>query len=152
NLIITQSDRFAAAVSGAGISDLVSTYLYVGPTFRRPDFFRTEDHQFRIGKSLFENMQSYLKNSPVLLVSSVKTPLLTWTGAEDRQVNAQQSLELFLALRRLNKKHVLLVYPDEEHTIEKKQNALDLNMRILQWLNYYLKGDKEKEWFSTSYN
>ncbi len=152
DLIITQTDRFAAAVSGAAWTDLVSSYLYVGPLFRRPDFFRTEDHQIRIGKSLFEDMKSYLNNSPILLASSVNSPLLSWAGAEDRHVNTQNSMEFYLALRRLNKEHVLLIYPDEEHTLEKKKNAQDLNMRIMEWFDYYLKGDKKKEWFGTYYN
>ncbi|MET3030549.1 S9 family peptidase [Flavobacterium johnsoniae] len=151
DLIITQTDRFAAAVSGAAITDLISTYLYVGPTFRRPDFFRTENHQLRIGKSLFEDMKSYLENSPVLLASGVNTPLLSWAGAEDRHVNSQQSMEFYLALRRQNKEHILLFYPDEEHGLEQKQNATDLNIRIMEWFNSYLKGANKKEWFSTYY-
>ncbi|UUW08647.1 prolyl oligopeptidase family serine peptidase [Flavobacterium plurextorum] len=152
DLIITQTDRFAAAVSGAAWTDLVSSYLYVGPLFRRPDFFRGEDHQIRIGKSLFEDMKSYLNNSPILLASSVSIPLLSWAGAEDRHVNTQNSMEFYLALRRLNKEHILLVYPEEEHTLQQKKNAQDLNIRIMEWFNYYLKDENKKEWFSTHYN
>jgi len=152
DLIITQTDRFAAAVSGAAWTDLVSSYLYVGPLFRRPDFFRTEDHQIRIGKSLFEDMKSYLNNSPILLAAGVNSPLLSWAGAADRHVNTQNSMEFYLALRRLNKEHILLVYPEEEHTLEKNKNAQDLNIRIMEWFDYYLKGEKKKEWFSTYYN
>lgn len=152
DLILTQTNRFAAAVSGAPWTDLVSAYLYVGPMFRRPDFFRAEDHQLRIGKSLYEDMQSYLKNSPVLLASGVNTPLLGWAGAEDRHVNTLHSMEFYLALRRLNKEHTLLIYPEEEHQLEQKENAIDLNVRIMQWFNHYLKNEKEHDWFSTHYN
>lgn len=97
-------------------------------------------------------MKSYLNNSPILLASNVNSPLLSWAGAEDRHVNTQNSMEFYLALRRLNKEHILLVYPEEEHTLEKKKNAQDLNKRIMEWFDYYLKGEKKKEWFSTFYN
>lgn len=152
DLIITQTDRFAAAVAGAAITDLVSAYLYVGQTYRRPDFFRTEDHQLRIGKSLYEDMQSYIRNSPVLLAANITTPLLGWTGEEDRTVHSLQTMEFYLALRRLNKEHSLLVYPGEEHTIDKKENALDLNTRIMQWFDYYLKNGKKEEWMKSDFN
>lgn len=151
DLIITQTDRFATAVAGAAWTDLVSAYLYVGPTYRRPDFFRTEDHQLRIGKSLYEDMQSYLKNSPVLLAANIKTPLLAWVGEEDRHIHSLQTMEFYLALRRLNKEHSLLVYPGEEHTIDKKENAIDLNKRIMQWFDYYLKNGKKEEWMKSDF-
>ncbi|MNK86512.1 Prolyl oligopeptidase family protein [compost metagenome] len=151
DLIITQTDRFAAAVTGAAVTDLVSTYLYVGPLFRRPDFFRTENHQFRIGKSLYEDMPSYLNNSPVLLAEKVTTPLLAWTGKEDRHVNSLQSMEFYLALRRLNKEHILIVYPGEDHQIDNQKNAIDLNLRILKWLGHYLKNEPLEDWMKSNY-
>lgn len=152
DLVITQTNRFTAAVSGAPWTDLVSAYLYTGPMFRRPDFFRAEDHQLRIGKSLYEDMQSYLQNSPVLLASNVNTPLLGWAGAEDRHVNTLHSMEFYLALRRLSKEHTLLIYPDEEHQLVTNDNAIDLNVRIMQWFDYYLKDEKKYDWFGTYYN
>ena len=151
DLIITQTNRFAAAVSGAPWTDLVGAYLYVGPMFQRPDFFRAEEHQIRIGKSLYEDMPSYLKNSPVLLASTVNTPLLGWAGEEDRHVHARNSMEFYLALRRLNKEHTLLIYPGEEHTLEQNNSAMDLNVRIMQWFNYYLKNETKEAWINSAY-
>ena len=151
DLIITQTNRFAAAVAGAPWTDLVGAYLYAGPMFQRPDFFRAEEHQLRIGKSLFEDMQSYLDNSPVLLASGVNTPLLGWVGADDRHVHARNSMEFYLALRRLKKEHTLLIYPNEEHTLEQNENALDLNVRIMQWFNYYLKNETKSVWINSAY-
>lgn len=77
-----------------------------------------------------------------MLASSVNTPLLGWAGAEDRHVNTLHSMEFYLALRRLNKEHTLLIYPNEEHQLVKNENAIDLNMRIMQWFDYYLKNGK----------
>lgn len=146
DLIITQTDRFAAAVSGAAWTDLVSSYLYVGATFQRPDFYRAEYDQLRIGKSLYEDTNSYLKNSPVLLASKVTTPLLGWAGAEDRHIHSLQSMEFYMALRRLGKEHTLLIYPGEEHNLEQKKNQKDLAQRIGQWFDYYLKNGMQQDW------
>ena len=151
DLIITQTDRFATAVAGAAWTDLVSAYLYLGPNTKRPDFFRTEDHQLRIGKSLYEDMESYLKNSPVLLADKVKTPLLGWVGEDDTSINSLQSMEFFLGLRRAKKEHVLLYYRNEEHQLEKKENAADLSIRIMQWFDYYLKDGKKQDWMNSDY-
>ncbi|MET3019378.1 S9 family peptidase [Flavobacterium hydatis] len=151
DLIITQTDRFAAAVSGAAWTDLVSSYLYVGSTFSRPDFYRAEYDQLRIGKSLFEDTDSYLNNSPVLKAANVKTPLLGWTGEQDRHIHYLQSMEFYLALRRLNKSHILLVYPEEGHSLSKQENQKDLNERIKQWFDHYLKNDKPKDWMKNGY-
>lgn len=150
DLVITQTDRFATAVAGLAWTDLVSAYLYVGSMFKRPDFFRAENHQLRIGKSLFEDLPAYLKNSPVLLADKVKTPLLGWVGENDRHVNSSHSMEFYLALRRANKEHTLLVYPGEEHGLEKKENATDLSIRIMQWFDYYLKDGKKQDWMNNN--
>jgi len=152
DLIITQTDRFAAAVAGAAWTDLVSTYLYEGPSFRRPDFFRAEDHQLRIGKSLYEDMPSYLNNSPVLLAANVKTPLLGWVGEEDRHIHSLQTKEFYLAMRRLKKEHLLLVYQGEGHTIDGQRNAVDLTRRIMEWFDHYLKDADKKNWMNSDFN
>ena len=92
-----------------------------------------------MGKSLFEDLSSYLRNSPVLQAEGVNTPLLAWTGEEDKQVYYFQSIEYFLALRRLKKEHTLLIYPGESHTIIDKKNQADLTKRIEAWFAKYLK-------------
>ena len=152
NLIITQTNRFATAVAGAGWSDLISEYLSFGQETLRPDFFRAENQQLRIGKSLYEDMQSYFKNSPVLLADQVKTPLLGWAGKKDETINPLQSMEFFLALRRTNKEHTLLLYPTEGHQIDKKENRIDLSVRIMQWFDYYLKDGKKQDWMNSNLN
>jgi dipeptidyl aminopeptidase/acylaminoacyl peptidase len=151
DLIITQTDRFAAAVSGAAWTDLVSSYLYVGATFRRPDFYRAEHDQVRIGKSLFEDTDLYLKNSPVLQAVNVTTPLLGWTGEEDRHIHSLQSMEFYMALRRLGKTHTLLVYPGEQHNLDQRKNQKDLTERIGQWFDYYLKNGKKQQWMKSDF-
>lgn len=137
--IITKTDRFAAAVSGAALTDLVSSYLYVGATIARPDFWRYEYHQQRMERSLFEDPQSYLRNSPILQAEGVTTPLLSYTGEDDRHVNYLQSIEFYLALRRLGKEQVMLVYPGEQHALVDKTKQADLTHRVEDWFAKYLK-------------
>ncbi len=150
DLIITQTDRFAAAVSGSGWTDMVSAYLTISRGFKKSEYFRSEDDQVRIGKSLFEDTQGYLKNSPVLLATNIKTPLLGWTGKEDPTVHPLQSMEMYMALRRLNKTHTLLVYPNEGHVFYTKENQKDLCERIQQWFDYYLKSGRQQDWMTSN--
>lgn len=146
DFIISQTDQFATAVSGAAWTDLVSTYLYIGGNYHKPDFWRSEYDQLRIGKSLFEDTDSYLRNSPVLQAAKVRTPLLAWTGAEDRHVNYYQSIEFYLALRRLQKKHTMLIYPGEGHALMEEANQKDLTRRTEEWFGYYLKNEPLRSW------
>ncbi|KAF2342901.1 alpha/beta hydrolase family protein [Flavobacterium tistrianum] len=145
NFIITQTPLFAAAVSGSGISDLTSHYLSVG-LFGKPLMWLFENHQFRMGSSLFENREGYRKNSPIEYAENCTTPLLSWTGDADENVNWNQSREYYLALRRLGKANIMLVYSGEGHDLASYENQLDLSERIHQWFDYHLKGVPPANW------
>lgn len=143
--VIGYTSRFKAAVMGAGISDAVSWYLSVNTNNSRPNFWRYETGQSRIGKSLFDDLDSYLANSPVLAAAKIETPLLIWTGANDRQVQPAQSYAMHLALRRLGKPSTMLVYPNEDHSVLGAEANTDLTLRLQQWFDHHLKGF-ETEW------
>ncbi len=146
SFIVTQTHLFATAIAGASATDLTSWYLTVGWNTGRPEIWRFESQQWRMGKSLFEDMDAYNRNSPILHAKQIKTPLLLWTGEEDKQVNSNQSIEFFLALHRLEKQTTLLVYPKERHVILKEENQKDLTHRILNWFDYYLKDKSPEPW------
>ena len=139
NYIITKTKIFAAAVSGAGISDMVSWYFGNSKSLNIPELWRSESQQWRIGKSIFEDKELYLKNSPILYADNVTTPLLSWVGKMETNLPYEQSLLFYNALRRAKKKNVLLVYPKEEHVIVNKENQMDLTKRITDWFDSYLK-------------
>lgn len=145
NFIIGQTGMFAAAVSGAGVSDFRSAYLSVGNT-GRPNMWRFEHQQLRMGKSIFEDAELYRRNSPIELAEKISTPLLLWAGSQDKTVPVEQSISFYLALRRLGKKQMMLLYPNERHALEELGNRKDLNRRILDWFDYFLKGDKSAKW------
>lgn len=149
NFIITQTNLFATAVSSAGVADLTSWYLTMGWNTGTPEIWRFENQQWRMGKSLFEDKTAYSRNSPMEHVTNIQTPLLSWTGKEDRQVHWYQSIEFYLALRRLNKEHILLVYPQEKHVIRNPKNQKDLSKHIKQWFDYYLQNQSIPSWDTT---
>lgn len=143
SFIVTQTNLFAAAIAGASATDLTSWYLTIGWNTGRPEIWRFESQQWRMGKSLFEDMEAYNRNSPILHAHQIKTPLLLWTGEDDKQVNSNQSIEFYLALRRLEKQATMLVYPKERHDLAKEPHQKDLTHRIQNWFDHYLK-DKQQ--------
>ena len=148
DFIITQTNIFASAISGSGISDTVSWYFSIGSDVEAPQAWRFENQIFRMGKPFYEDQQSYFGNSPILNAVNIKTPLLQWTGKEDSTVCWEQSKAFYAALRRLGKEHMMLVYPDETHAIYKRANQKDLTIRIQQWFDHYLKKQPSASWIS----
>jgi dipeptidyl aminopeptidase/acylaminoacyl peptidase len=138
--IISQTNRFATAVVGAACTDLVSNYLSMESSGERSHMWRYESAQLRMGASLFENYEGYIENSPIAHASSINTPVLIWTGQQDPNVNWTQSIELHLALQRLQKPHTFLVYPGQGHAIGKPESQIDLDKRVKEWIDHYLKG------------
>ena len=146
NYILTKSNMFACAVAGAATSNFISSYLSEAKNNKQPNYFKIENAQARMGKSLYEDKEAYLINSPVWFADQINTPLLSWTGLEDRQVDYKQSFELYMALRRLGKEHVLLAFPEEEHAISTPARDKDLTIKIHQWFDTYLKAQHKEPW------
>jgi dipeptidyl aminopeptidase/acylaminoacyl peptidase len=147
DFIITQTDMFAAAVAGAAITNYVSSYLWIIPDMDEPNFYHAEYGQLRIGKSLYEDYAAYLRNSPIYHADKVNTPLLSWAGEQDSQVSYYQSVEFYMALRRLGKINTMLLYPKENHTLSDPIHKQHLTQSIEQWFDHYLKGDKKPDSF-----
>ncbi len=148
SFIVSQTDMFAAAVAGAPKTDLVSSYLGFVWNDKRPSFWRFEAQQSRFLGSYYRYKKEYINNSPVHQAEGIQTPLLIWHGDKDGQVDWYQSIELYLALRRLEKESVFLVYPGEKHNFRKKENRVDLTRRTKKWFDYYLKNDERKSWMN----
>lgn len=138
NYILTQTPRFAAAISGAGVSDVVSSYFTVGRASKKMDSWRYEWNQFRMGFPFYSDVSRYLINSPLLYASAIHTPLLLWAGKEDASVEYRQSLMLHLALRRLQRNSTFLLYTHESHALLQPMNQVDLTHRMEAWWRTYL--------------
>lgn len=152
SFIITQTNLFAAAVSGGSINDLTSFYLTINKSSQRPEMWRFQDGQWRMGKTPFEATSLYERNSPISHVQNISTPILLWSGKQDGQVDPQQSIEFYLALRRLDKKSILLFYPNQDHVIQNSEQHIDLSNRIQNWFDYFLKDIKTSRWISQGLN
>ena len=150
--IVGKSNLFATAVAGASQTDLVSCYLTSGEAYQKPEFWRFEEYSNRMGKMLFDDIDKYIYNSPIFNAPIISTPLLLWTGDKDGVVAPKQSMELYLALRRLKKEVVLLRYKDEYHSISNVHNQMDLTSKISNWFNYYLKDEPSDLWMKPNYN
>ena len=144
--IISKTNLFKTAIAGAAQTNYISGYLHLSQNYKKAEFWRYEYYTNRMGKSLFEDMSGYLSNSPIHNAVNIQTPLLLWTGANDGHVSPLQSMELYLALRRLSKKVIMLRYPNEDHQIFKPSNQVNLSHKVMEWFDYYLKDKPLSQW------
>ncbi|MGG7437397.1 alpha/beta hydrolase family protein [Chryseobacterium arthrosphaerae] len=145
-LAVSNSRYFKTGVAGVMISDLVLHALSYSEFNSAPNYVRTENQQMRMKNSLFESWSVYLENSPAYHIKNVKVPVLIWTGLKDKNVLPLQSKMFFTGMKRLGKKAVLLEYPNETHNILSAHDQLDLDTKIWQWFDHYLKDKAPAEW------
>lgn len=148
NFIATHSNRFAAYVSGASVSDIIHTYYSFNYNFKSPDYYRYEDGQFRMKDSFVTNKQKYFDNNPLYHSSKVSAPILLWTGEKDLNIDKEETKTFFNALRKYRKTVVALFYNNEEHTLTQFSAQKDLTLRILDWFDYFLKDQKNILWIN----
>ena len=129
---ITQTTRFKAAVSGAGLSNLMSEYgTEQGPSY---------DEWFYGVPYEPEKVAGFLNSSPVVNLKNVKTPMLILQGDADPVDPLGQSQELYRGLKRYGVETEMVVYPREPHGFHEEKHLLDRLNRILAWYDRYLKG------------
>jgi dipeptidyl aminopeptidase/acylaminoacyl peptidase len=143
-LLITQTDRFKAAINNSGKVNMVSFYTQ-SPRLGIRNIHAPEKSQDRIGGTMWEYPERYLAHSAILYADRINTPLLCITGDQDPNVEALQSQEIYYALRRLGKTVVWLRYHNGAHggphTIEERK---DMYRRMIEWYDKYLKEDVKK--------
>ena len=93
-------------------------------------------------------MDAYVRNSPVMFIRELETPMLIFFGDKDGTVDWHQGVELYNYARRAGKELVMLVYPGENHSARQPENQIDYHHRVLQWFGHYLKGDDAPEWMT----
>jgi dipeptidyl aminopeptidase/acylaminoacyl peptidase len=146
--MVTQTDMFAAAVSGAPVANMTSAYGGIRWESGVARQFQYEKTQSRIGGSLWEKRDLFIENSALFFADRVKTPLLIEHGDDDGAVPWYQGIEMYLALRRLGKDCILLQYRGEPHHLQKYPNKLDYSIKMKQYFDHYLKGDPAAEWIT----
>jgi len=139
--LVGLTNRFRTAVAQAGLYDLISSY----GTFdirRRLDAERTgldmfaaslmETSQGGMGAPPWVDPERYLRNSPLMHVADVHTPIMLMSGDLD-YVSTTQSEEFFTALTRLNRDAVFVRYYGEDHIFNSPANIRDMWHRIFDW-------------------
>jgi dipeptidyl aminopeptidase/acylaminoacyl peptidase len=127
---ITQTTRFKAAVSGAGLSNLISEYgTEEGPSY---------DEWFYGVPYEPEKVAGFLNSSPFVHLKNAKTPTLILQGEEDTTDPVGQSMELYRGLKRYGVETELILYPREPHGFHEEKHLVDRLNRIIAWYDKYL--------------
>ena len=150
--LITRTDIFACANAAAPVSSMVSAYTGIRENSGMPRMFMYETGQSRIGKNLWEAPELYIKNSPIFNADKINTPLLILHCDKDGAVPYSEGLNLFLAMRRLQKPAWLLNYEGEGHVLQKRPAAIDFTIRLKQFFDYYLKNTPMPRWMKEGIN
>ena len=125
---ITQTERFRAAVIGAGMTNLVSYAMgHDSPGFLPSHF----------GGEVWEVADLLLERSPIAHADRVTTPTLILHGEHDQRVPIWQGYEFYNALKRRGIPTQMVVYPRTGHVPSEPKLLLDVMNRILAWMELY---------------
>ncbi|MGK6351142.1 prolyl oligopeptidase family serine peptidase [Parapedobacter sp. DT-150] len=144
--LITRTDMYAAAWAGAPVVNMTSAYGGIRWDSGMNRQFQYERTQSRIGTTLWENPDLYIENSPLFHLPKVTTPVAIMSNDEDGAVPWYQGIEMFTALRRLQKPVWLLNYNGEAHNLVQRQNRKDIQRRQLEFFDHFLKGKPAAPW------
>lgn len=146
SFVVTQTDLFAAVVTGAPPTNLISFYNTLYRSTGTVQQGITEVGQVRMGTTPFEDFDLYLSQSPIHHTGNITTPFLILHGTADGSVDYGQGLEYFNMARRQGKEVILLSYPDEGHHLASKENRIDFQIRMMQFFDHHLKGTQAARW------
>ncbi len=132
NYVITKTNRFRAAVTGASETDYRAAY--------GNDHYQLE-WEMELGLP-WESPDLYNRLSPISSVHQVTTPTLVLCGEQDWNVPLSQSENLYQSLRRLGVPTRLIIYPGQSHGIRLPSFVKDRYERYLDWFDRYLKPPK----------
>jgi len=127
---VTQTNRFRAAVAGAG---LVNWQSYYGEN----DIDEWMIPYF--GASVYDDPAIYARSAPITFIKNVKTPTLVLVGERDGECPAPQSREFWHALKTQGVETELVIYPGEGHVFNQPDHGRDAMARLTQWFDHYLK-------------
>ncbi len=146
SFLITQTNRFKAAVAGAPLTNMISMYslIYWNTGSTNQTIFETS--QGRLTTGYWDNMDAYQRNSPVYFAQHVETPLLLMHNDKDGAVDFTQGVEYYNTLRRLEKPVIMLQYVGENHGLRQRPNQIDYATRMMEFIDHYLKRVEAPEW------
>jgi dipeptidyl aminopeptidase/acylaminoacyl peptidase len=127
---VTHSQRFKAAVAGAGIANWISYYGQNGIDQWMVPFF---------GATMYDDPAVYRAASPIESIKAAKTPTLIYVGERDVECPPAQSMEFWHGLKAMGVPTALVIYEGEGHAFRKPEHQKDLRAREIGWFNKYLK-------------
>lgn len=126
---VTHSQRFKAAVAGAGIANWISYYGQNGIDQWMIPFF---------GASAYDDPAIYRQLSPIESIKVARTPTLIYVGERDVECPPAQSMEFWHGLKAMGVPTSLVIYEGEGHSIRKPEHQRDLRKRTIEWFGRYL--------------
>jgi dipeptidyl aminopeptidase/acylaminoacyl peptidase len=140
NLLVTQTNRFKAAINISGKVDMISFYTD-SPRLGVRNITAAERQQDRLGATLWQQPQKYVAHSAIMFADRIQTPLMLITGQQDSNVPEINSREMYYALRRLGKEVVWVSYANGGHGggVASVDDFLDENRRMIEWYDAKLK-------------
>lgn len=148
--IVTQTDIFAAVVTGAPPTNLLSFYNTLYKSSGTVQQGITTVGQVRMGANVtpFNNTRLYLDQSPIFHVDKIRTPFMILHGMEDGAVDYVEGLQFFNAARAAGKQVILLSYPGEAHNLTNRDNQKDFTIRMKQFFDHYLMDKPVPKWMA----
>ena len=135
NWLVTQTTRFAAAVSQRSIADWAGWWYTADFTLFRPTWFKAPP---------WEDPAAFAARSPITFVANIKTPLMLIEGDADlRTPPASGGEALFRALKYLRRPVVMVRFPEESHELSRSGqpwHRVERLRHIVAWFDKYLLG------------
>lgn len=146
--MITRTNLFAAVEAGAPVSNMTSAYGGIRWQTGMSRQFQYERTQSRLGGSLWEETLRYINNSPLFEADKIQTPLLMIHNDDDGAVPWYQGIEMYMAMRRLQKPVWLFNYNGEPHGLRRRPNQKDWTIRMQQFFDHYLMDAPAPVWMT----
>lgn len=134
NWLVTQTDKFKAASSGAGASNWISMYAQSDVRIYRTPWF--------LGNPWHKDapLNTFREHSPIFYVHQAKTPMLIMCGENDRRVPLPQSIEMYRGLKANGVPTELVIFPRSGHGPRELRHRLYRWNKEFQWLEKYIRG------------
>jgi dipeptidyl aminopeptidase/acylaminoacyl peptidase len=125
---VTQTNRFKAAVAGAGLSDLASEFGTESDSYGDEWYFGTP----------YEHLDAFIKCSPITFIKNIRTPTLLLQGEGDTTDPIGQSQQFYRGAKRYGADCDLVLYPREPHGFREEKHMIDRDRRMLEWFMKYI--------------
>jgi dipeptidyl aminopeptidase/acylaminoacyl peptidase len=144
--LVTQTNIFSAAIAGAPLTNMVSMYGSIYWNTGSTDASIFEASQGRFKGSPLQNMEAYVRNSPVYFADKVQTPLIILQNDKDGAVDFNQGVTYYNTLVNQKKDVIFLEYVGENHGLARPTNQKDYASRMREFFDYHLNGAPEADW------